>query len=450
MPARRAARARTARGELDAAGVGRATSRRAAAATRECESRFLLSTFGLLSPGKGIETMLDALPAIVERHPKALYVVAGRTHPQVARRERRGVPPDCSSGDRRPRSRRPCRLDDRFLDIDELADLLAATDVFVTPYREQRADRIRRAHVRARRGLRGRSRPRTGTRATCSPPVPASSSASFGDCGGSAPACLRVTSRSPSALAAARARRRASAGARPGQPSPRRPRPSCAKRPAGRTPARSDPRRRACNSRRPHRPPADARRRLGIIQHANGVDSQPRHRLLRRRRGAPRDRRARARASRQGSSAWTAILLPGARVPPRTRPTTRQGMRNFMSYDRRWLDEAHVGDHVGRAIWALGEVLSTAWVPALVGPARQPARHSRRVARERRARCARLHTRRSASHASMPTASTSGPRGARSLRRRRSSIRTLADRGRRLARGSRTRSGMTTHDSHTR
>ena len=44
-------------------------------------------------------------------------------------------------------------------------------------------------------------------------------------------------------------------------------------------------------------------------------------------------------------------------------------MRNFMSYDRRWLDDPHVGDHVGRSIWALGEVLSTAWVPGVVGPA---------------------------------------------------------------------------------
>jgi len=39
-----------------------------------------------------------------------------------------------------------------------------------------------------------------------------------------------------------------------------------------------------------------------------------------------------------------------------------------MSYDRRWLDEPHVGDHVGRAVWALGEILSTAWAPALVDP----------------------------------------------------------------------------------
>ncbi len=46
----------------------------------------------------------------------------------------------------------------------------------------------------------------------------------------------------------------------------------------------------------------------------------------------------------------------------------RPGMRNFMAYDRRWLDEPHIGDHVGRAIWALGEILSTAWAPALVDP----------------------------------------------------------------------------------
>ena len=39
-----------------------------------------------------------------------------------------------------------------------------------------------------------------------------------------------------------------------------------------------------------------------------------------------------------------------------------------MGYDRRWLDDPHHGDHVGRSIWALGEILSTAWVPAVVGP----------------------------------------------------------------------------------
>jgi hypothetical protein len=39
------------------------------------------------SPGKGLETMIDALPAILERHPEVVYTIAGRTHPDVARRE---------------------------------------------------------------------------------------------------------------------------------------------------------------------------------------------------------------------------------------------------------------------------------------------------------------------------------------------------------------------------
>jgi glycosyltransferase involved in cell wall biosynthesis len=102
-------------------------------------SRFLLSTFGLLSPGKGVETALAALPSIVERHPEVFYLVAGRTHPQVARREGEQY--------RLKLERLVVELglgahvafDDRFLSIDQLADLLAATDVFVTPYanREQ-------------------------------------------------------------------------------------------------------------------------------------------------------------------------------------------------------------------------------------------------------------------------------------------------------------------------
>src|SRR4029079_9146925 len=101
--------------------------------------RFLLSTFGLISAGKGLETVLDALPAIVERHPDTVYVIAGRTHPDVARREgeryrlmlERRVH-ELGLGDH-------VEFDDRFLAIEELSDLLAATDVFVTPYanREQ-------------------------------------------------------------------------------------------------------------------------------------------------------------------------------------------------------------------------------------------------------------------------------------------------------------------------
>jgi glycosyltransferase involved in cell wall biosynthesis len=101
------------------------------------EERFQLSTFGLISAGKGLETVIEALPAIVERHPQVTYVIAGRTHPDVARREgeryrltlERAVV-DLGLEDH-------VEFDDRFLSIDEIADLLAATDVFVTPYRDR-------------------------------------------------------------------------------------------------------------------------------------------------------------------------------------------------------------------------------------------------------------------------------------------------------------------------
>ena len=39
-----------------------------------------------------------------------------------------------------------------------------------------------------------------------------------------------------------------------------------------------------------------------------------------------------------------------------------------MGYDRHWLDEPHLGDHVSRSVWALGEIFSPAWVPAVAGP----------------------------------------------------------------------------------
>jgi glycosyltransferase involved in cell wall biosynthesis len=95
----------------------------------------LLATFGLLSPGKGIETAVRALPHILERSPDVRYVIAGRTHPEIARRH----------GERYRESLQLLAAElgvaesvvfiDRFLDIGEVQELLAATTVFVTPYR---------------------------------------------------------------------------------------------------------------------------------------------------------------------------------------------------------------------------------------------------------------------------------------------------------------------------
>ncbi|MGH2199090.1 hypothetical protein ACQ1Z2_16220, partial [Enterococcus faecalis] len=47
------------------------------------EGREVVLTFGLLAPNKGIETMIEALPAVVAKHPHLLYVVLGATHPNL-------------------------------------------------------------------------------------------------------------------------------------------------------------------------------------------------------------------------------------------------------------------------------------------------------------------------------------------------------------------------------
>ena len=51
----------------------------------------VILTFGLLSPNKGIEVMIDAMPAILKSRPDAVYVVLGATHPNLVRAPRRGL-----------------------------------------------------------------------------------------------------------------------------------------------------------------------------------------------------------------------------------------------------------------------------------------------------------------------------------------------------------------------
>src|SRR6185503_14423976 len=105
---------------------------------------------------------------------------------------------------------------------------------------------------------------------------------------------------------------------------------------------------------------------VGIVQHAHGI-------IPNRDSGYCVDDVARlavvslALAERGDGHIWTASLYRSLAFLRAA--AGDEGMRNFMSYDRRWLDEPHVGDHVGRAIWALGDVLATAWIPAVVRPA---------------------------------------------------------------------------------
>jgi len=99
-----------------------------------CEGRRVLLTFGLLSPGKGLENVIDALPEIVRKHPDIVYIILGATHPHVKR----------ESGEEYRNSlyRRAEELgvldhiqfQNRFVELRELLEFLGAADIYLSPY----------------------------------------------------------------------------------------------------------------------------------------------------------------------------------------------------------------------------------------------------------------------------------------------------------------------------
>jgi glycosyltransferase involved in cell wall biosynthesis len=330
---------------------------------RRMSGRFLLSTFGLISAGKGLETAISALPAIIERHPQVFYIIAGRTHPDVARREgeryrlslERAVV-DLGLSDH-------VEFDDRFLAIDEIADLLAATDLFLTPYREREQIASGALTFGIAAGCAVVSTPYWYAQDMLA--SGAGEIVPFADPAALAGAVCRYIEE-PDRLAAARAEA-SRIGAQLAWP-------SVAEATAAvmREALEHAPRRRLVT---PVDPQLASMRidhlltlvdDVGIVQHANGV-------IPNRETGYCVDDVARLAvvalelARRSDEQVWTSIVYRSvAFLQNATEANT--GMRNFMGYDRRWLDEPHLGDHVGRTIWALGEILSTAWVPAVVVP----------------------------------------------------------------------------------
>jgi glycosyltransferase involved in cell wall biosynthesis len=345
--------------------IARAASAREARPHRVTDDAdgFRLSTFGLISSGKGIETVIEALPAIVDRYPDLVYTIAGRTHPDVERRE----------GERyRLRlEQRAFQLglgthvvfDDRYLSVDELSTLLGETDVFLTPYtnREQIASGALTFALAA--GCAVVSTPYWYAQDMLAsgagrivpfndPAAVADAVCSYLDDPAELVAARTEAGRIGSTLAwPAVAKATASVLAEASALAPRR-------RPAGiaelhLTSLRTDHLLTLVDD-------------VGIVQHAHGI-------IPNRDSGYCVDDVARlavvslALAERGDEHLWTANLYRSLAFLHAA--AGDGGMRNFMGYDRRWLDEPHVGDHVGRAIWALGDILATAWIPAVVRPA---------------------------------------------------------------------------------
>ncbi|MEA2664495.1 MAG: polysaccharide biosynthesis protein PslF [Candidatus Eremiobacteraeota bacterium] len=98
------------------------------------EGRTTISTFGLISRGKGLEYAIEAMNAVVTQHPEALYLILGQTHPVVRRHEGESYRRQLEAEIARNHLADNVKLVDKYLDFDELIAYLTATDVYLTPY----------------------------------------------------------------------------------------------------------------------------------------------------------------------------------------------------------------------------------------------------------------------------------------------------------------------------
>ncbi|HEX8300674.1 glycosyltransferase family 4 protein [Sphingomonas sp.] len=98
------------------------------------EDRNVILTFGLLAPNKGIETMIEAMPAIVEKDASALYVVLGASHPNLVAHEGEAYRDRLKAlaADRGVAGH--VRFIDAFVEHNDLIDYLQAADIYATPY----------------------------------------------------------------------------------------------------------------------------------------------------------------------------------------------------------------------------------------------------------------------------------------------------------------------------
>ncbi len=94
----------------------------------------ILSTFGLINEGKGIEYAIEAMPVLAKKYPDLLYLVIGETHPEIRKLRGEAYRNDLIALTRKLGVQRNVRFVNRYLSQTELVRYLTATDIYVTPY----------------------------------------------------------------------------------------------------------------------------------------------------------------------------------------------------------------------------------------------------------------------------------------------------------------------------
>jgi glycosyltransferase involved in cell wall biosynthesis len=98
------------------------------------DGKKVLLTFGLLSPGKGLEYAIEAMPEIIAEHPDAVYIILGATHPNLVRQEGESYRHRLQQLTRDLGVEKNVLFFNRFVELEELKEFISACDIYVTPY----------------------------------------------------------------------------------------------------------------------------------------------------------------------------------------------------------------------------------------------------------------------------------------------------------------------------
>src|ERR1700686_3939820 len=101
------------------------------------EGKAVLLTFGLLSPNKGIENVIQALPQILSKHKNVAYIVAGATHPHILRREGDKYRASLQALAKEMGVESQVIFHNRFVSPEEMVEFIGAADIYITPYRHE-------------------------------------------------------------------------------------------------------------------------------------------------------------------------------------------------------------------------------------------------------------------------------------------------------------------------
>ena len=316
----------------------------------------MLSTFGLISQGKGIEVAIRALAEIVPDHPDVVYLIAGQTHPEVVKEQGEQYRLSLKRLVRELGLTGHVHFQDHFLTLPELAELLSCTDIYLTPYgsREQIVSGALTFAVVA--GCPVVSTPYYYAQDLLS--TGAGVLVPFDDPHAMSRAINGLLADPARMAATAEQARRVGAGlAWPavgrstlnvlsealtsGRDMVDR---SAAGYLAAARPVRTDHLLTLVDD-------------VGIIQHADGVipvretgycvDDVARLIIVALRLDPDID-----------DPTFSRIVTSGLSFLRHAWKPAHGGMHNFLSYHRTWIDQPHSGDHVGRTVWALGEVIA--------------------------------------------------------------------------------------------